>query len=728
MNKNLPDADYERQRLSYTVSLAKDRLERARLDNENNNAEILAMKQDMRDNAAHSLTGAATGDDFENLVALSQYVNPIMRKVAEYEATENRIALLEKLIHTPYFARIDFRFDDDGALGTAEQIYIGRSTLKEEQSHVIAVYDWRSPVASMFYRFTKGAAFYDAPVGRISGEICLKRQYEIKDGVLDYYFDADVQIIDEFLRKLLSQNTSPHMKSIVETIQKEQDVVIRDAEHALLMVQGVAGSGKTSIALHRAAWLMYQGLSSKLTAGNIIIISPNALFEQYIAQVLPELGEENVVSAIFEKLLATILRGKQIQSKNQFLEIMMAAPRYQQRMKRSLEFKTSRLFVDILDRFIDDIPRRWVRFEDIHYGGQRIISEETLRKRIASGQSGAPLGLRLKQLERFVMETVRAHHKQRADTAEYVRIKNEVKRFTELDAEELFCRLFDDNHYFYSLTDGLALPDGIDDVLALTRERFSSKTLSYDDASVLALLTVKLNGVSTYKEIRHAVIDEAQDYYPLHYELFRLLFPHAMYTVLGDVNQTLEKQEDMSLYGQIGAMLRIDQAAVVVMDKSFRCTNEILMFSERFIRRPSEIRSFNREGDKPEIHIAVDDASMCNAVVSEAAFCQAAGYRSVGLICKTEKNALSLYARLKDRLDVSVIRKEGAAELQGVLILPVYMAKGLEFDAVLICDADSGNYHSEDDAKLLYIACTRALHRLSLFCAGELSPLVCVAL
>ena len=185
------------------------------------------------------------------------------------------------------------------------------------------VYDWRSPIASVFYRFVMGQVFYYAPGGRITGEVNLKRQYEISNGVLEYFFEADVQIVDEFLRKLLSQNTSSKMKTIVETIQKDQDIVIRDMENDLMMVQGVAGSGKTSVALHRATYLMYQGLTTKLSANNIIIISQNSLFEQYISNVLPELGENNIVSVVFEEILTTILQLQHIQSKNQFLGCLL---------------------------------------------------------------------------------------------------------------------------------------------------------------------------------------------------------------------------------------------------------------------------------------------------------------------------------------------------------------------------------------------------------------------
>ena len=263
MENNQSDLKFELKRLEETISLAKKQLNHEKQRNVDNKAAIISAKKELRENSSHSIGSLWSSDGFEALAEINQYANPITDKIIDYEEVENKIARLEKLIQSPYFARIDFKFEGDDIF---EKIYIGRSSLMKDNSYDMLVYDWRSPIASVFYRFVTGQAFYDAPVGRITGEVSLKRQYEINKGVLDYFFDADVQIVDEFLRKLLSQNNSSKMKTIVETIQKEQDIVIRDMDNDLMMVQGVAGSGKTSIALHRAAYLMYQGLSTKLSA------------------------------------------------------------------------------------------------------------------------------------------------------------------------------------------------------------------------------------------------------------------------------------------------------------------------------------------------------------------------------------------------------------------------------------------------------------------------------
>ncbi|MCL1808316.1 MAG: AAA family ATPase [Clostridiales bacterium] len=713
--------ELERQRLRQTVLLAMRQLEQARLDGERSSAEIAALQEEMRDNASHSVSNLWDSQNFEDMVALSQYTFQIEQKASACESVERRAAMLEKLIDSPYFARIDFKFDDEEL---HEKIYIGRSSLWDDELDEIFVYDWRAPIASMFYRFGAGPAFYDAPAGKVTGEISLKRQYEIKDGKLDYFFDADIQIIDEFLKKLLSQNTSPKMKTIVETIQKEQDIVIRDMENELMMVQGVAGSGKSSIALHRAAYLMYQGLLPGLAPGNIIIISPNTLFAEYISGVLPELGEENVVSKVFEEILAGIVQTKRIQTRNQFLELMCTNLRYKFIMKSSIEFKASPQFVEILDRFVQDLPRRWIDFDDVYYGSQLVFSKEHLNNKMLAGRKNTPLGLRLNLLEDYILESVKVFHRHHADKQEYSRIKKDIKKFTELDTLSLYIELFGDEEYFRSLAVGLALPDCLNSVLQFTCENLASGAIYYDDAAALAYLRLKLKADDEYKNIRQVVIDEAQDYYPLHYEIFRMLFPGAKYTVLGDVSQTLEKPADLSLYGQIGAILSKKKKTLVTMSKSYRCTNEILAFSSKFIPAGVEIESFSRKGSVPEIHVAENQQGLCTMIAQEAESCLKQGYQSIGLICKTEKNATALFKSLKGHLGVRLVKNEGHANLRGVFVIPVYLSKGLEFDAVLICDADSANYSSEDDKKFLYVACTRALHRLNLFCAGEASPLV----
>ena len=674
----------------------------------------------MRENTEHGITSLYTSDGFEALVELSQYINPVTDKIIDYEEEEHKILLLEKMIKSPYFARIDFKFDDEDEF---EKIYIGRSSLRKNSYQEMYVYDWRSPIASVFYRFMTGEAFYDAPCGRVTGELNLKRQYEIKNGTLEYFFDSDVQIVDEFLRQLLSQNTTAKMKAIVETIQHEQDVVIRDMENDLLMVQGVAGSGKTSIALHRAAYLMYQGLQTKLSANNIMIISPNSIFEQYISNVLPELGEDNVISSVFEDILSELLNGRKIQSRNDFLENLIVNSKYKEISRNSIEFKTSSFFREILDQFLIDIPRQWIEFEDVYYEGKCVVSGQILKDKIL-GRPETPLGIKLEQLEDYILEQIFGTGKGRGHKEEKNLIKQEIQKFIKIDIVELYKILFSNEAYFYSLLQNSNPSQNIKNIWKYTKENLEADSLYYDDAIAIAYLYLKIYGTNKYKNIKQVVIDEAQDYYPLQYEIFNLLFSNAKFTILGDMKQTLAKKEDISFYEQIQKILNKKKSSLIMLDKSFRCTNEILNFSLKFIEQSSQIKSFNRNGDSPKVYIADNSEIFIDEIVKEIKLCQEKGFQSICLICKTEKNSTYLFNKIKHKLDIQLIKNGSASDLQGVFILPVYMSKGLEFDTVLICDADSQNYYDEDDKNLLYVACTRALHKLSLFCENEVSPLI----
>lgn len=720
MGNNQTEKAFEEKRLAQTISLAEEQLKQAKEAADKKKSEIIEAKKDVRENTEHGITSLYTSDGFEALVELSQYINPVTDKIIDYEEEEHKILLLEKMIKSPYFARIDFKFDDEDEF---EKIYIGRSSLRKNSYQEMYVYDWRSPIASIFYRFMTGEAFYDAPCGRVTGELNLKRQYEIKNGKLEYFFDSDVQIVDEFLRQLLSQNTTAKMKAIVETIQHEQDVVIRDMENDLLMVQGVAGSGKTSIALHRAAYLMYQGLQTKLSANNIMIISPNSIFEQYISNVLPELGEDNVISSVFEDILSALLIGRKIQSRNDFLENLIVNSKYKEISRNSIEFKTSSFFREILDQFLIDIPRQWIEFEDVYYEGKCVVSRQILKDKIL-GRTETPLGIKLEQLEDYILEQIFGTGKGRGHKKEKNLIKQEIQKFIKIDIVELYKILFSNEAYFYSLLQNSNLSQGIKSIWEYTRENLEADRLYYDDAIAIAYLYLKIYGTNKYKNIKQVVIDEAQDYYPLQYEIFNLLFSNAKFTILGDMKQTLAKKEDISFYEQIQKILNKKKSSLIMLDKSFRCTNEILNFSLKFIEKSSQIKSFNRNGDSPKVYIADNSEIFIDEIVKEINLCQEKGFQSICLICKTEKNSIYLFNKIKHKLDIQLIKNGSVSDLQGVFILPVYMSKGLEFDAVLICDADSQNYHDEDDKNLLYVACTRALHKLSLFCENEVSPLI----
>ncbi|MEM1483714.1 UvrD-helicase domain-containing protein [Oscillospiraceae bacterium PP1C4] len=728
------------------LSMIHEQLDDAKRDNAKNVKVLREANQDMWENASHST------DDFDAAVQLSQFYQPLANKTFAVESSTKKIQLLERLLQSAYFARIDFCSESKAWY---EKVYIGRGTLFNDIEKRILIYDWRSPIASLFYRFETGNAYYDAPSGRISGDIGLKRQFEIKNGALEYFFDADVQIADQFLRKMLSGNTSSKMKTIVETIQKDQDIAIRDMTHDLLMVQGIAGSGKTSIALHRVAYLKYQGLSSQLKSSDIMILSPNTLFEQYISNVLPELGEDEVKSVVFDDLVTGSLPDKTaFQSRYNQTEMLIscAVPAAKALQKQSMEFKTSRAFSKILNKYADSLPTSHITFLDIEYDGKIVFTGQYLKDRLLKMNGNMSLAVKLSHLRHHIFDEIHEMRKDRMpkllrkaredpehpydwegyarelSIEESTRLAQKVDGFIKLDGVALYKKLIKTDGLLLSLSEEVELPSNIDEILLYSQKLLVDSMLQNEDAlavTYLQLLIGTNNGANDiYRHIRQVVVDEAQDYYSLHFEILKRLFPNARYTILGDINQTIEKQENMALYERITEIMQPNSSCLMVMNKSFRCTKEILSFSMQFLDDDTLFESFNRSGDIPQVIKASDIDLLDEKIIEEAICSKTQGYQSIGIICKDAQEAEALYRRLKDKINIHLVHSGENLNTAGVFIIPITMSKGLEFDSVLIYGVDITHYHSVDDKKLLYIASTRALHRLNLFYTGEKSLLI----
>ncbi|MZP29192.1 AAA family ATPase [Heliobacterium undosum] len=745
MDKEQQRHQEELQYLAQTEQLLQTLLNRELDQLESRKEALIEARRDMWENTVHS------SRDFTRLTEMNQYLVGVNQQTAGYVNTLKQVAKYKHMIGSPYFGRVDFI--EDG-YEEAEKIYVGLHTVMEPENHQVFVYDWRAPVSSIFYRHEPGRAAYEAPGGIIEGEVLRKRQYKIKDGQLVYFFDCNVVITDQILQEILSHNASPKMRTIVETIQKEQDRIIRDRETDLLIVQGVAGSGKTSIALHRIAYLLYEGHRSRLTSNNVLILSPNAVFSQYISHVLPELGEENVAQTTFDDIAASALAGRfAVESRAEQLEGLLQAEdsRTAFRRQRAIAFKGSRAFVTLLDRLLRHWAHRVIPFEDVFYDGVTVETRQQLKNRFLHNKIGLPMAVQLRRLEETVLKKIAPLQKRRLKRIEPIVTKSEgrdfeiksfsrllsmketkalrrrLRRFTRVDYGRVYETLFAQPKLFARLARGLSFPGDmtekeIEALIAETRDRLRRGQARYEDAAPLLYLKFRLEGASLYPEIKQVVVDEAQDYTPLQYAIFATLFKEARFTVLGDIHQSVEKEGDLGLYDEVVEILRKPQTLRLYLEKGYRSSQEISAFARQVLGKDQNGMSFERHDEAPRIVHAEDSAAMDDAAAHDAAAFVDAGFGTVAIICKSQREAAGLYDRLKDRLDVKLIQpREGWVET-GISIVSAYLAKGLEFDAVIVYGADEGRYRSDLDRRLLYIACTRALHRLIVYHTGDSSP------
>lgn len=732
----------EMEYLDKTLNVIKCELEKERKILSERKGRLLQTGKEMWEDTVHFTT------DFEKLTEVSQYLSVINSQTASYSNTFHRIKNYGKMLDSPYFGRFDFVEDGDSE---KEKIYIGLHNVVDSQTHEIIVYDWRAPISSIFYQYELGEAAYMAPLGNVTGKVLLKRQYKIQNGQIKYFFDCSIRINDEVLQEVLCRNSSTKMRSIVETIQKEQDIIIRDTDNELLIVQGMAGSGKTSVALHRIAFLLYHGMNDNISSNNILIISPNTVFSKYISSVLPELGEENVEQVTFDELSEELLdKGLTLETRNMRFESFITS-QYHQEMsirKQGIALKGSRAFVRILDRLIQYYEHNMIDFDDIYYDGKVIETKQRLKNLCIHDQTGMPLAKRLKRIESIILDKIHPLQRQRVKKIERLVQKMDghefdikpfsrllsmkesgallkrMKQFTQINTLHVYRVLFEKEGLFSKLAQGLELPDNIGQIISATASNLYNGYVYYEDCAPLLYLKLKLEGSSRYSEIKQVVIDEAQDYSPMQYEIFNLLFKDARYTVLGDIHQSIDKDVHMSLYDTVEEIFDKKKSVKLFLNKSYRSSYEISTFAQKILRTRQNCEYFERHEPEPNI-IYEDTVERMNfRIIEDIRVFTKQEYESIAVICKTATQSKELYDRLKGLSDVKLMDTDGLEIEKGIIIIPAYMAKGLEFDVVLVYNVCKENYSSELDRTLLYIACTRAMHRLVLYYTGEKSILI----
>lgn len=595
---------------------------------------------------------------------------------------------LGKILDIPYFGRIDFEEKREGSV--VVPVYIGVHTFYDSLWKVNLIYDWRAPVAGMFYDCELGEASYCSPSGKVAGDISLKRQYHIRKGKMEYMIESAVTVHDDILQKELSSNADDKMKNIVATIQREQNRIIRNEEAEVLIIQGVAGSGKTSIALHRIAYLLY-AFQGNISSKDILIVSPNKVFADYISNVLPELGEETVPEISMERILSGVLERK-YRYRNFFDQVTELLENSDPDFIGRIQYKASFEFISQLDKFILHAENSYFKATDVKLSRFITIPAEFIGEQFRRF-SRYPMRQRFVAMADYIQDMMKVKYSRTITTAEKNRLKKEIR--------DMFAGN-NDIQIYKEFFEWAGRPEMF--------RMHKKQVLEYADLAPLAYLHLALDGNTPQSRVKHLLIDEMQDYSPIQYKVIQKLYP-CRKTVLGDISQSVNPYGS-STAGMIQKVFV--RGEVMKLCKSYRSTYEITEFAQK-IRTNEELEPVARHGGQPvmlEYKDATEEVAGIHALISVF---KKSDYKSLGIICKTEIQAGNLAAKLKSSTpDVSFLSNQSTAFVQGIVVTSSHMAKGLEFDEVIIPEVSQKNYCSAIDRSMLYVAVTRAMHKLTL--------------
>lgn len=613
----------------------------------------------------------------------------ILNHFALGESVINKHKRLTKILAIPYFGRIDFLEKKENS--KVMPIYIGIHTFYDPESRATLIHDWRAPVSSMFYDHELGEAGYRSPSGEIKGVISLKRQYRIRGGKMEFMIESALTVHDDILQKELSSNADDKMKNIVATIQREQNRIIRNEDIRTLIIQGVAGSGKISIALHRIAYLLYTFRDS-ISSKDILIISPNKVFSDYISNVLPELGEETVPETSMEQILSGVLEHKyKYQTYFGLVNELLEKP--SSSLINRIAYKASFGFISELDKFILHIENTYFKAADVKLTKYITIPAPFIEEQYLRFNR-YPIRRRFDAMADYMLDMLKIQYTFTVTTTGRNLLKKEIRL---MFAGNNDIQVYKD---FFKWTNNPGM-----------FKMRKGHTLEYSDLAPLAYLHLALEGNGNQPfRVKHLLIDEMQDYSPIQYKVIQKLFP-CRKTVLGDAGQSVNP------YGSSTAetiQKSLTASEIMKLCKSYRSTFEITDFAQK-IHPNAELEPVARHGEKPQIlqfGSAVEELSGIMGLISTY---RKSGYKSLGIICKTEQQARKMADMLKSYAnDISFLSSQSSAFVQGIVITSAHMAKGLEFDEVIIPQTDERNYRSEIDKSMLYVAVTRAMHRLTL--------------
>ncbi|MBU3107788.1 HelD family protein [Clostridium gasigenes] len=645
-------------------------------------------------------------DDEDNIMEYFDHEKYV--KEQSYSTIDRKLSEFTKLKESPYFGKVTFTDEED-----KEEIYIGRYGLTPEESYKESVVDWRAPVASLFYKGMIGETSYKAPNGEVPVEITARRQLMVKKGLLEGYFDSDVDVKDEILQMILSSNAGEKLKDIVISIQQEQDEIIREERTKVVVVNGVAGSGKTTIALHRVAYLLYN-FREQLT-NKVLIFGPNDIFIDYISDVLPTLGESGISQETFVGFAYDeIGLDEPIIDSPTYLEDVLKG---NEEVINKIKYKSSKEFITFLDEKVAQYEEKYFAITPVNFMGEEIVTVEEIEVLFNKHYKYMPLFRRSQKVKLIITSKLKDKRDEKVRT-----LNAEFKeKLASLTPEEL---LIEENNMDFERKNKIRdivkevvkskeeLEQWIsnESIVDMYKEFMDVKTLTYLDLPAILYLMIKLDGKKVKQDIRHIVIDEAQDYSFLQFLVLKELTGCKSYTIVGDSNQRLIKIEE------IPPMLKLKElfggfVKDFSLNKSYRSTYQIMEYASKLLDEKAVV-PFVRKGEFDVLETEVpetDKEGLIDVLLNLLEEYQDEKYENIAIITKGKEQLQKIAPELKKHTKIVAFDREDMIYKGGKVLVPSYYAKGLEFNGVIIVDFDD-----DTDDLVKYIMATRALHRLSI--------------
>ncbi|AVK61781.1 ATP-dependent DNA helicase [Lactobacillus sp. CBA3605] len=694
-------------------------------------------------------------DRIETNAALQQQKQMVERAVESEAILKRQVGVLKDLSNSPYFGRIDIQDSPDD---TPERLYIGTASFVDADQNFL-VYDWRAPISSVYYNGTLGQVQYQAPAGTQSTELLKKRQFQINQGQIKNMFDTNETVGDEILQNVLGEQNDAYMQNIVATIQKEQNDIIRDTYSDLLVVQGVAGSGKTSAILQRIAFLLYHSRAS-LEADQMVLFSPNRLFSHYISEVLPSLGERNMRQVTLAEFLSARFQGLTVESLFERYEQDHQATTLNPAIR---DFQEGAAFMQQVDRYCHELPAAELRFTDIVFNGEVFFSKQTITQLAMDLPAAMQPADRFLALKNTLIKQLkkRIDHEAQADWVNDIidQLNDETyhdllghKRrgeFQSLDDEVFYIgqqivtkrlrQVYDAiyNGYFLDTyeqyNDFLAQIDRPEPITAeqwAARQKTFQTGIEYHrialiDCAPLLLLRDILTGSGQNRRMQSIFVDEMQDYSLAQLLYIKHAFPLAKFTLLGDSEQALFKgiEAPKELLTRLKAAFDVRRVNLITLNKSYRSTMQITNFAKALLPDGDQIQAFTREGDLPKVMLRYGETNALKGLLTEVNR-QLTKTTTVAILTKDLSESKTVYQYLKHHTVATLMADNDRTMPQGVIIMPIYLAKGLEFDAVIAYDVSATAYPDDRSVGLLYTIASRAMHHLTLLSVGDVSPLI----